>query len=219
MALAPLPEPELLEDVMLRSLLPIVCLAAGTAAAAEGWLQNYRPTEPPAPAPDAAFLGPDGSDITLDRFRGKLVVLNFWATWCAPCRREMPTLDRLQESLGGERLEVVALSIDRDGAERVDPFFEKIGVRRLQRYLDPRNALGKAMAVRRLPTTIVLDAEGREIGRLEGPAEWDAPEIVAFLAAQLSSASGSALPASGVAEERKAARPAPAGASGLSAPK
>jgi len=193
MALAP--EYELLEDAMLRSLLLVFCLAAAPAAAGEGWLQNYRQTTPPKPAPDAAFIGPDGGEITLDRFRGKLVVLNFWATWCSPCRREMPALDRLQGALGGDRLEVVALSIDRGGAERVDPFFEKHTLRRLGRYLDPGNAVGEAMDIRRLPTTALIDGEGREIGRLEGPAEWDAPEILAFLETQLPPAGASSLPA------------------------
>ncbi len=172
---------------MLRSLLLVFLVAAGTAAA-EGWLQNYRKTDPPAPAPEAAFTGPDGGEITLARFGGKLVVLNFWATWCAPCRREMPSLDRLQGTLGGEKLEVVALSIDRDGAERVDPFFEQHGIARLKRYLDPRNAVGGEMDIRVLPTTVLIDARGREIGRLPGPAEWDAPEILTFLRDQLSGA-------------------------------
>ena len=179
---------------MLRSLLLVFCITAGTVAAAEGWLQNYRKTEPPAPAPGAVFTGPDGGEITLARFDGKLVVLNFWATWCAPCRREMPSLDRLQDTFGGERLEVVALSIDRGGAERVDPFFAQHGITRLKRYLDPRNAVGSAMDVRILPTTVLIDAEGREIGRLEGPAEWDAPEILAFLRDQLSGGDSGGLP-------------------------
>ena len=179
---------------MLRSLLLVFCIAAGTAAAAEGWLQNYRKTDPPAPAPDTAFIGPDGGEITLARFGGKLVVLNFWATWCAPCRREMPSLDRLQGMLGGEKLEVVALSIDRGGAERVDPFFEEHGIARLNRYLDPRNAVGGAMNVRVLPTTVVIDTQGREIGRLEGPAEWDAPELLALLRDQLSGTESGGLP-------------------------
>ncbi len=194
MVLAGGPEPELLEGAMLRSLLLVFCIAAGTAAAAEGWLQNYRKTDPPAPAPEAVFTDPDGGEITLARFGGKLVVLNFWATWCAPCRREMPSLDRLQGLLGGDRLEVVALSIDRGGAERVDPFFEEHGIGRLKRYLDPRNAVGGAMNVRILPTTVLVDAEGREIGRLEGPAEWDAPEILAFLRDQLSGTDSGPLP-------------------------
>ena len=179
---------------MLRSLLLVVLVAAGTAAAAEGWLQNYRKTDPPAPAPEAAFTGPDGGEITLARFGGKLVVLNFWATWCAPCRREMPSLDRLQGELGGDRLEVVALSIDRGGAERVAPFFEQHGIARLKRYLDPGNAVGSEMNIRILPTTVLVDAAGREIGRLEGPAEWDAPEIVAFLRDQLSGMDSGPLP-------------------------
>ncbi len=193
MVLAGGPEPELLEGAMLRSLLLVFCIAAGTAAA-EGWLQNYRKTDPPAPAPEAVFTDPDGGEITLARFGGKLVVLNFWATWCAPCLREMPSLDRLQGLLGGDRLEVVALSIDRGGAERVDPFFEEHGIGRLKRYLDPRNSVGGAMNVRILPTTVLVDAEGREIGRLEGPAEWDAPEILAFLRDQLSGADSGPLP-------------------------
>ena len=88
----------------------------------------------------------------------------------------------------------MALSIDRGGAERVDPFFEQHGIARLKRYLDPRNTIGSAMNIRILPTTVLIDAQGREIGRLEGPAEWDAPEILALLRDQLSGGDSGGLP-------------------------
>ena len=175
-------------------LILIASLTAVQGAAGQeadpGWLRNYRPAQLEMLPPTAPFIGPQGNEITLADFRGKLVVLNFWATWCAPCLREMPSLDRLQGRLGGPDLEVVALSSDRAGAERVDPFFSKAGIVHLARYLDPRNKTGRALGVRRLPTTLLIDRQGRLMGRLEGPAEWDSPEIVAFLKAKLESDAG-----------------------------
>ena len=170
-------------------LILIASLTAVPGAAGQeadpGWLLNYRPARSEALPPTAPFTGPQGNEITLADFRGKLVVLNFWATWCAPCLREMPSLDRLQGRLGGQDLEVVALSSDRAGAERVDPFFAKAGIVHLARYLDPRNKVARSLGVRRLPTTLLIDRRGRLMGRLEGAAEWDSPEIVTFLKTKL----------------------------------
>lgn len=119
--------------------------------------------------------------MTLRQFRGRIVLLNVWATWCPTCRRELPTLDRLQKKLGGKDLEVVALSIDRDGAEAIAPFFREIGIKNLLIYFDRRGTvLGKYVIVG-LPTTLVIDREGREIGRMAGPADWDTPQVAALL--------------------------------------
>jgi thiol-disulfide isomerase/thioredoxin len=135
----------------------------------------------PQPLPEIQFENRQGEAMSLADFRGKVVLLNIWATWCAPCRREMPTLDRLQATLGGPDFQVVALSIDRQGLPAVQEFYEEIGLETLPIYVDRSGSAQRALSVLGVPTTLLLDREGNEIGRHLGPAEWDAPEIVAFL--------------------------------------
>lgn len=113
-----------------------------------------------------------GETLTLDDFRGRIVVLNLWATWCPPCRREMPTLDRLQAELGGPEFEVVALSVDRAGMEVVDEFFVETGVEHLVPYIDTSMRALPRLAIAGLPTTLVIDQRGREIARRVGEADW-----------------------------------------------
>lgn len=135
----------------------------------------------PKPVPDVRCTDGDGQPRTLEDFHGKVVLLNVWATWCLPCRKEMPTLDRLQVALGGSGFEVVALSVDRQGAAAVNTFFSEVGVRHLAVHVDASGQVLSALAALGLPTTVLIDADGLELGRLMGPAEWDAPYMVAFL--------------------------------------
>ena len=124
------------------------------------------------------FIDGDGRDLTLADFRGRIVLLNVWATWCAPCRREMPMLDRLQAQLGGSGFHVFPLSIDKAGLEPVRQFYEEMGVRNLGVYLAEDLRAMIAFSVVGLPTTLLIDGAGREIARLTGPAEWDSPEAL-----------------------------------------
>lgn len=142
----------------------------------------------PAPkeVPDIPFADEQGRTLSLKDFRGKTLLLNIWATWCGPCRREMPTLDRLQARLGGERFQVVALSIDRGGPSAIQKFYAETGVRDLALYVDTTGRAGSSLGLVGLPGTLLIDPEGREVGRLIGPAEWDSPEMIAFLEAQIS---------------------------------
>jgi len=135
----------------------------------------------PRPVQEVTFVDGDARDLSLADFKGKVVLLNIWATWCAPCRHEMPTLDRLQAELGGPDFEVVALSIDRKGTSAVTAFYEEIGIEALQLYIDQSAAAQRALHVLGIPTTLLLDRNGQELGRLAGPAEWDSPEMVEFL--------------------------------------
>lgn len=121
-------------------------------------------------APDTPFTAPDGSETSLAAFRGRPVLVNLWATWCAPCVAEMPTLDALAER-EGERLQVLVISQDMDGAEKVTPFFEKAAFKRLQPYLEPGMALSVGYGAN-LPTTILYDAQGREVWRVLGDTDW-----------------------------------------------
>lgn len=125
-----------------------------------------------------SFETADGRNITLKDFAGKAVLLNLWATWCPPCREEMPSLDRLQSMKGGTDFEVVALSIDKGGSEQVQPFFEEIGIKRLEMYLDQPGVSMQALRIVGLPTTLLIGKDGRELARWVGPKEWDDPETV-----------------------------------------
>jgi thiol-disulfide isomerase/thioredoxin len=147
--------------------------------------ENFVLRDPPAVVPNLEFAEGEGEKRTLADFRGKVVLLNIWATWCLPCRKEMPTLDRLEAALGGGNFEVVPLSIDRGGAERVKKFYAEIGVQHLPIYVDSSRTANSALDVLGLPATLLIDQEGRELGRLSGAAEWDAPAMIAFLKSKI----------------------------------
>ncbi|MGQ0546698.1 MAG: TlpA disulfide reductase family protein [Betaproteobacteria bacterium] len=155
------------------------------------WIFDSRLASPPAPAlapepagvlrvhatpvavRDLAFEDGAGRPRSLADFRGRYVLLNVWGTWCAPCREEMPALSRLQQKLGGPGFEVVALAIDAGGAEAVRRFYREIGVDALGIYVDRSMQASAALRVVGVPSTLLLDREGREIARHVGPAEWD----------------------------------------------
>ena len=152
------------------------------AALLTGWMQNFTPSTPGRPAPTAAFEHVAGGERTVADYAGSIVVLNFFATWCAPCRHEMPSLDRLQAALGGQGVVVVIVSEDRLGFGVVTPFLAEIDVKHLDEVLLDKSMRGvRSLRVLGLPTTIVYGADGAELGRLAGPAEWDSPEAVALL--------------------------------------
>jgi thiol-disulfide isomerase/thioredoxin len=130
----------------------------------------------PEPLPEFSFQDGTGRERTLADWRGKVVLLNLWATWCAPCRKEMPALDRLQAELGSDRFEVVAVSVDRTGLVGARKFLEETKAARLGLYADPSARLAATLRAIGLPATLLIDAEGREIGRLLGPAEWDSED-------------------------------------------
>ena len=143
--------------------------------------QNFVLRDAPAPVPELSFTDGEGKPQSLADFRGKIVLLNIWATWCLPCRKELPTLDRLQAALGGADFEVVMLSVDRRGLEVVKKFYAEIGIQHLAIHIDTSSRAGFALATEGLPTTLLIDRQGQDIGRLIGPAEWDAPDMVDFL--------------------------------------
>ena len=150
-------------------------------AAGEGrpeGLDKLRESEP-RPVPEISFTDADGTPHGLAGFAGRGVVINLWATWCAPCVAEMPALDRMQAALEAEGIVVLALSSDRGGRAPVEAFYRRVGISRLGIWLDPRGAAQRALGVRGLPTSVILDREGRERARLEGAAAWDAPELMA----------------------------------------
>ncbi|HEX8124007.1 MAG TPA: redoxin family protein [Allosphingosinicella sp.] len=141
------------------------------------------------PAPATAFEDPDGAPATLAGFRGKPVLLNLWASWCAPCVAEMPTLDRLAGREAG-RLSVLTVSQDLDGRDKVEAFFAKQGYRNLDTWLDPRMALMTDLEADTLPTTILYDSGGREVWRMVGMEDWESERAAALLAQGLGSPEG-----------------------------
>lgn len=142
-----------------------------------GWMEQFTVIDNPLPAPRVPLLNGAGSQVFLSDFKGKVVLVNFWATWCAPCVREMPGIDKLQAKLGGKDFTVVAVNEDRGGVARAKPFLEKLGTTNLAIYVDSKMAMMRAFKVRGLPSSFLLDREGRIVGKLEGIAEWDTPEV------------------------------------------
>lgn len=158
-----------------------LAVAAAPLAHAQEPPKNFVLHAAPKPIPAVSFNDDQGRLRSLADFRGKVVLLNIWATWCPPCRREMPSLDRLQSALGGADFEVAALSIDRAGIEVVRKFYAEAGIRNLAIYIDSSGKAPRELGTVGVPSTLLIDREGRELGRLAGAAEWDAPEMVAFL--------------------------------------
>jgi thiol-disulfide isomerase/thioredoxin len=156
---------------------------------AETFPLRLHPT--PKTLSEFAFVDGAGRKVTLADFRKKVVLLNIWATWCPPCRKEMPALDRLQQQLGGPGFQVVALSIDRGGAVAVRGFYEETDVRGLAVYVDESGQAPSRLGVVGLPTTLLIDGAGREIGRLTGAAEWDSLEAIAAIRRHLDAPTGS----------------------------
>ena len=152
-------------------------LRSMTGSAAEGD-QGLTVWREPRRLPDIAFADGNARPMRLSAFRGKVILLNIWATWCLPCRKEMPALDRLQASLGGVDFEVVALSVDRDGPQAVKAFYRQTGIAQLHIYLDQSGEAMANLGVAAIPTTLLIDRDGNEIGRKIGPAEWDSPALV-----------------------------------------
>jgi thiol-disulfide isomerase/thioredoxin len=160
--------------------------AAWTTASGQETTRKFTMHETPKPIAAIHFEDGQGQSRSLADFRDKVVLLNIWATWCIPCRKEMPALDRLQATLGGPGFEVVTLSIDRGGMDVVRKFFVEVGIQNLAMYLDSSGKATRELSVVGLPTTLLVDREGREIGRLIGPAEWDSPDMVEFVKCTIS---------------------------------
>ncbi len=139
----------------------------------------YKPQ--PADMPTLKFFDAKGQEKTLKDWQGKVVLLNLWATWCAPCRKEMPDLDKLQAEMGSDGFEVVALGVDRGGVKAAEKFLEQVGTKKLALYVDPTAKLANDLRVIGLPATLLIDGQGREIGRLLGPANWASDEAKALI--------------------------------------
>jgi thiol-disulfide isomerase/thioredoxin len=164
-----------------------VAAAERAAPLAKGEVAAFRVATEPQSLADLAFTAPDGKPVTLASLGVKAALVNIWATWCVPCREEMPTLDRLEAAMGGDSFAVVPVNIDLNATDRAKAFLDEIGVANLPFYSDPSGKLfqdlkRRGMAIG-LPTTLLVDGEGCEIGILEGPAEWDSDDAKALIKA------------------------------------
>ncbi|MBN4016470.1 TlpA family protein disulfide reductase [Rhodospirillaceae bacterium AH-315-P19] len=142
---------------------------------------HFTPLSKPLPVPDVPFIDADGSERRFADWRGKGIVLNFWATWCGPCVREMPSLDRLAGRVAGEGIVVIPLSGDRGGLAVVKAFYERLEIKNLAIYLDPKRAVGAEFGVEFLPFTVFIGRDGQVLGSLSGFVEWDSPEGLALV--------------------------------------
>lgn len=141
--------------------------------------QKFRLYDHPSPAPTASFLTESGRSVSLENFKGKIVLLNVWTTSCPQCVVELPMLDALQKDMGGLKFQVVALSSDMEPIAALRRFWNERGLKNLRIYSDTQAFFSKAANVKGLPTTFLIDEKGREVGRMRGMAEWDGPVIKA----------------------------------------
>lgn len=150
-----------------------------------GEMANFAVFDAPERPDPVSFVDGGGISRSFEDWKGKVVLVNLWATWCGPCRHEMPALDRLQAELGSDKFEVLAVSLDRSGLDLPKAFYAENNIEHLGLYNDASARTGVALGVFGMPTTVLLDREGRLIGRLVGPAEWDAPDAIALMKAAI----------------------------------
>jgi thiol-disulfide isomerase/thioredoxin len=166
---------------------PALATAKTLAPFARGEVAAFRVATEPDRLTDITYKGPDGADSSLAALAGKTVLVNVWATWCVPCRTEMPALDRLQAARGGKDFQVAAINIDLNNQERARAFLADIGVKNLAFYSDPTTGLFAKLKSRGLgfglPTTVLIDGKGCRLGVVEGPAEWDSNDARALIEA------------------------------------
>jgi thiol-disulfide isomerase/thioredoxin len=159
--------------------------ASGGEAFKLGEMAAFVSKKPPETLPDVTFQDAAGKDVTLSSFKGKTILLNLWATWCGPCREEMPALNHLQQELGSDKFEVVALSLDHGGYAASRKFLDDLKATDVKLYADPTAKQGMALKLIGMPTTILINKDGQEIGRLAGSAKWDSGDAKKLIEAAI----------------------------------
>lgn len=158
-------------------------------ASAKGEVAGMQAVTQARPAPEIRFKGPDGAETGLSDLKGRLLLVNLWATWCAPCKAEMPALDRLQAELGGPDFTVVAINVDTRNLDKPPEWLKKAGIHALAFYADPGGrvlpAIQRDTQSPGLPTTMLIDPQGCTIGVMKGPAAWSSPDGLGLIRAVL----------------------------------
>ncbi|KFI24921.1 TlpA family protein disulfide reductase [Paenirhodobacter enshiensis] len=160
-------------------------LSAELTALRQGEMSRLAVMETPLPVPDLPFTDETGAAHSMTEFHGKVVLLNFWATWCVPCRTEMPELDALQGAMAGPDFAVVTIASGRNPQGQIARFFDQAGVTHLPRYQDESQRIARGMGVMGLPVSVLIDRDGHEIARLIGGADWSSPEARAVIKAAI----------------------------------
>lgn len=165
----------------LFAILLLTGLLAVTPSHAASLREAFIPANPPKPAPPLSFENDKGGAFNLHDFKGRYVLLNLWATWCGPCAHEMPSLDRLYQKLDAKTMAVIALTEDHDGRSVAEAFFTRHNLHHLPIYVDASGQVPSLVHARGMPTTILIDPNGFELGRVEGETDWSTPEALSFL--------------------------------------
>lgn len=165
------------------ALLPASAHAKVGSDLVKGAVRRFERVDPPRALPAVTFASGDDKPLTLSDYKGKVVLVNFWATWCAPCVSEMPSLDQLQKKMGKDKFVILPLSLDGPTRAKVAPFYQDKKLGELGIYFDKGRSAMQALGISVLPTSILIDADGRELGRIEGEADWSAPEALALMKA------------------------------------
>ncbi|MCW9034883.1 MAG: TlpA family protein disulfide reductase [Rhodospirillales bacterium] len=156
----------------------IFAISSVHARAETSGIEKFQLTEPKKAMPTAPFFENGEIKRTISDYKGKVLVVNFWARWCAPCLKEMPGLDRLEGKMKGEGIAVLPITLDRTGASSAKTFYERIEAKHLPILVDKGRKFVRKLGVSGLPTTLIIDPEGYEVGRLTGPAEWDHQDAI-----------------------------------------
>ena len=179
MALAPL---------IVSSTGPVQAQEAAACAASHArnaFLSGYLPVEGAKPVSSAAFIDGTGNSRTVEEWQGRPLLMNFWATWCPPCVKELPSLSRLKSQLKSAGVDVVAINVDKDDATEVSEFLSSVDARNLEPFRDPGRSMMKSARIASLPTTLLINADGHEVAAVLQDAKWDEPSIAAFIASCL----------------------------------
>src|SRR5215510_10337674 len=181
------PKADMTMFAMRRSLIPILIIVCAFIAFPPLVHELFPPKLPaaelivhdsPRRLTDFTFSDGSGRNLTLDHFRSTYILVNVWATWCTPCKEEMPALNRLALLFANKNIKIVPISIDVSGVLSVRSFYDRLGLNNLSIYVDPSKNVMDALGITGIPTTVLVGRDGREIGRMVGPAQWDMPESV-----------------------------------------
>ena len=159
----------------------LVAEVAHAAPPKSGDMNKFTENNPPIESPSTPFIDSSGKEVTLHAFKNNWILINFWATWCAPCISELPSLAKLESKINNPNFTLLLISIDRSGPKVFQPFLKRLGLESLKSGSDPKASLMRKLGLTGIPTTLLISPTGKVVGKLEGAAEWDTPSAVALV--------------------------------------